>query len=80
MTHNQNAKCYNLTHRLMKSVNRLRKDVAVIQYLDMVKYRRYQVPSGTYFFTVALQDIKSKYLTEHTRELGEAIPATYLIR
>jgi REP element-mobilizing transposase RayT len=24
----------------------------------MVKYRRYQVPGGTYFFTVALQDRK----------------------
>jgi putative transposase len=39
----------------------------------MVKYRRYQVPGGTYFFTVALQDRKSKYLTQHIRELGEAI-------
>jgi putative transposase len=39
----------------------------------MVKYRRYQVPGGTYFFTVALQDRKSKYLTQHIRELGAAI-------
>lgn len=39
----------------------------------MVKYRRYKMPGGTYFFTVALQNRKATYLTEHIKQLGSAI-------
>ncbi len=39
----------------------------------MVKYRRYRIQGGTYFFTVTLQDRKSDYLTRYIRQLGAAI-------
>ena len=39
----------------------------------MVGYRRNLVPGGTYFFTVALQDRSSTFLTEHSETLVHAI-------
>jgi putative transposase len=39
----------------------------------MVNYRRYFVPGGTYFFTVALRDRRSNWLTKYAKQLGEAM-------
>ena len=36
----------------------------------MVKYRRYYLPGGTYFFTVTLHNRKSIWLTKYIKELG----------
>jgi len=38
----------------------------------MVKYRRCNIPGGTYFFTVNLHDRQSNYLTTHIKQLGDA--------
>ena len=39
----------------------------------MVKYRRFYVPGGTYFFTATLHDRKSDWLIKHIRQLGDAM-------
>jgi putative transposase len=41
----------------------------------MVQYRRNFLPSGTYFFTVALADRRSKALVDHVGELRDAFRA-----
>jgi putative transposase len=43
----------------------------------MVKYRRYRVPGGTYFFTLTLRDRKSDWLT---RYCGQVINAMKKVR
>ena len=39
----------------------------------MVKYRRYHVPGGTYFFTLALRDRRSNWLTKFIKQLGNSM-------
>jgi len=39
----------------------------------MVKYRRYYLPGGTYFFTVTLRNRKSDWLTKYVKQLGDAM-------
>ncbi len=39
----------------------------------MVQYRRYRIAGGIYFFTVALHNRKSNYLTKYIQQLGAAI-------
>lgn len=39
----------------------------------MVKYRRYYVPGGIYFFTVVLQDRQSNWLVKYINELTAAM-------
>jgi putative transposase len=39
----------------------------------MVRYRRHRVPGGTFFFTVTLQDRRSRALVEHVRALRLAV-------
>jgi putative transposase len=45
----------------------------------MVKYRRYFVPGGTYFFTLALHNRKSNWLIKYVQELKDAMRSTQQI-
>jgi putative transposase len=46
----------------------------------MVRYRRNFVPGGTYFFTVTLNDRRSRALTDHIAALRGAFRATLRMR
>lgn len=46
----------------------------------MPDYRRFQVPGGTYFFTVAIADRQATLLTDHIQALRDALTSVHKAR